>query len=502
MNSRNHYARKYSADKPLHVLVIGAGAAGTAACWSLSRFDRYKVTLWEKEEITGGVATTETLPDGSSANVGVQGGAPSYRNTLMMHETLGFSPLWVSMTVAFGKGDTLWGNTQESTSDFMRRMQPEIRKFGTLLKWVYRLEPFSVMMPIGKLLSICGFSQEFSNLMVYPLTALFFGTGNQTPHVAAAIVARVFLDPQLRLFDYDPDRLLTQEAKMFSFQQLGSIYNKLTETLRSRGVQVHFKRPIGKVKRTKSGIEATDTNGKTEHFDEIIFACNSETVLQVLEQPSFLERRCLGAVRYYDDVTITHTDRSYMERHYGADLDNDMYYIHTDEDDASKIEMSFNLANYQPHLKESGHKSLFQTIFLDKKQQSGWTMEQISKDRILSRHWWRQFAHTWTHFAFAVPLVRFIQGNQHTWYAGSWTLINTHEIANISGLAAAARLGAEYPFADDPLAKQFEQYMSIIQGASMDGTPSLSSKIIKIGLVVLVVLAVLLFAKVLFSALA
>ncbi len=41
--------------------------------------------------------------------------------------------------------------------------------------------------------------------------ALFFGTGNQTPNVASAIIARVFLDPKLRLFDYCPERLLRSE---------------------------------------------------------------------------------------------------------------------------------------------------------------------------------------------------------------------------------------------------------------------------------------------------
>jgi len=38
--------------------------------------------------------------------------------------------------------------------------------------------------------------------MIYPLTALFFGTGNQTPNVSSIMIARVFLDPQLKLFQY------------------------------------------------------------------------------------------------------------------------------------------------------------------------------------------------------------------------------------------------------------------------------------------------------------
>jgi len=59
-----------------------------------------------------------------------------------------------------------------------------------------------------QVLKVLRFSKEFRNQMALPLVALFFGTGNQTPNVAAAVIARVFLDPDLRLFDYCPQRLL------------------------------------------------------------------------------------------------------------------------------------------------------------------------------------------------------------------------------------------------------------------------------------------------------
>ena len=51
-----------------------------------------------------------------------------------------------------------------------------------------------------------------------------------------------------------------------------------------------------------------------------------------------------------------------------------------------------------------------------------------------------------------VPWVWTIQGTAHTWYAGSWTLFNTHDIAISSGLAAAERLGAPYPFTHNAMA--------------------------------------------------
>ena len=85
--------------------------------------------------------------------------------------------------------------------------------------------------------------------------------------------------------------------------------------------------------------------------------------------------------------------------------------------------------------------------------------------QVLLRKWWRQFAHTWRHFLFTVPLMRFLQGRRHSWFCGAYTLANTHEIATISGLAVAERLGAPYPFRDDALAAmQFDTYMKFLHG--------------------------------------
>lgn len=134
-----------------------------------------------------------------------------------------------------------------------------------------------------------------------------------------------------------------------------------------------------------------------------------------------------------------------------------------DEEDPRRIEMSFNLTAYQPHLE--GRRTIYQSIFLDDKLKECWTVNEISDQHVLKRRMTRQFAHTWTHFAFWVPFVRFLQGKHRTWYCGSFTLFNTHEIAVMSGLAVAERLGAPYPFAHDRLAReQFDTYMKLAHG--------------------------------------
>lgn len=191
---------------------------------------------------------------------------------------------------------------------------------------------------------------------------------------------------------------------------------------------------------------------------------------------TFWERRVLGNVRYYDDVTYTHTDGEYMAKHYCMNpmqsQEKPMYFIKSYEGyDLRRVEMSFNLGAYQPQLKRAADKQnieVFQSIFLDaaRDEKLRWTDKEIDPEKIIAKTWWRQFAHDWTHFLKVVPLVPLIQG-QHgcTWHCGSWTVANTHEIATVSGFAVANRLGAAYPFPHDELAThQFNLYMFVAHG--------------------------------------
>jgi hypothetical protein len=109
---------------------------------------------------------------------------------------------------------------------------------------------------------------------------------------------------------------------------------------------------------------------------------------------------------------------------------------------------------------------VYQTYFLDANDKKElWTDDLISPSKILKTKWLRAFSHTWSHFAKWVVWGRFIQGTKNTLYCGSWVLFNTQEIAMMSGIAAAERLGADYPFSDDPLAvKQFEMFYKIVHG--------------------------------------
>ncbi len=445
------------------VAIVGAGAAGMACAWSLSLHPHeYEVTVFEALESAGGVASTTLTADGRDRiNDQVQGGAPSYRNNLLFFkQAAGAEPTDVQFKIAFGRGPTAWSN-HGPPSPLVERCSEDIKRFGRLLEQVHRREWYYVFRPIHKILEQHGFSDEFMDHMVFPLVALFFGTGNQTPYVSAAVIARVFLDPELRLFEYDDSRLLSTVPTMFAFPPLRDIFEKITETVRAKGEanRVLTSAPVVRVERRRKGVSVFSPalEGGMEEFDDIVFACGAEQTLKILgDDASWRERTFLPNVRYYNDLIVTHEDTAYMDDEYQFDRrdDGDMYMIRTDPQNPRLIEMSFNLTMYQPHLCHGGEdkRDIYQSIFLDDSDTSGWSDGRISRDKILYKRVTRQFAHRWQHFAFWVPFVRFLQGHRRTLHAGSHCLVNTHEIAVMTGLAAADRLGAPYPFPEDDLA--------------------------------------------------
>ena len=112
--------------------------------------------------------------------------APSYRNTLSLLALLGFDVSWVDMTVSFGKGtQTHWSNVGPSSA-LAQRCAAECARFGRLLERVAAREWWYAFVPVRDLLRSNGFSADFAEGMVYPLVALFFGTGSQTRCEAGA----------------------------------------------------------------------------------------------------------------------------------------------------------------------------------------------------------------------------------------------------------------------------------------------------------------------------
>jgi predicted NAD/FAD-binding protein len=443
----------------MRVLVVGGGAAGTAAAWTLSRTPGFDVTLMEKEPALGGVAFSRTvsLPYGmTEINVGVQGAHPSYANTLAFHKVLGFTHRHVRMTTSFGHAEDRWTNTDAAAAPILVKHKREIARFGGTLRFINTFRAVFTFISIKSLLHFFGYSASFGADVVFPLVALFFGTGNQTANTSAALVARVFLDPDFKLFEYDEERFANGPPDMIAFDPLSRVFEAARQLLVKNGVNVKLQTALMRVDRGLNGrddIIATDSRGRTYKFDKVIFACPAEVAKRLLgADADAVEKRVLGSVKYYDDLTVTHFDREYSRSHF--DTADFSYAIrHARSEDPAKFEMFFNLSLYQ-----GVHADVFQTIFLDEKEKNTWSLRDIDANKILLRNSWRQFAHTTQHYADVVAHVKGLNRSRaDTVFCGSWVLANTHEMATVSGICAAVKIGAEYPFEEDARARKIFQ---------------------------------------------
>ena len=431
------------ADEPKRVGIIGAGAAGMAAAYSLSRFpDKFAVTVIEASSDCGGVACTLT-DQGYRLNYGVQGGSPgAHANTVELMKTVGVEVSECRLDVSFGKGEHCWKNYEGRP--LQDRLRSETRRFGTVLRWISRLEFVTIFISIDFILRILRFSTDFRQRMVYPLVALFFGTGNQTPKVSAAVIARVFLDPSLAIFQYDPDYLLHQTPTNIAFDDLQGFYSRLRAQIEATGrtrfmmntrvskiergaktregasVTVHVAAPPatwragsdqlgGKypvrgdgprctaeyAEEQRQGATRRSAEGPLE-FDELVLACPADVAAELLgKDASFAERSVLRSVEYFHDLTVTHTDETYMARHNEVD-GRAIYFIKTYEQDPALLEMGFDLSAYQPTLRplRAAGKRIYQSIFLDKSRSDLWTAKEIDSAHIIDRAWWSAFSHT------------------------------------------------------------------------------------------------------------
>lgn len=336
--------------------------------------------------------------------------------------------------------------------------------------------PVLGLVPIRVMLRLFLFSKDFGDKMVYPLIALFLGTGNQTANVACAILERLFDDPNMKLWDYDPETLLPNLPTMVTFPNLHNFYEDWRKDLQSKGVDIRLNTDVSEIlQRNSSGVilstrpfdpDAKERKGidiglasKTETFDELVMCVLADDALKILGKSSTMkERFVLSGASFYDDITVTHSDSTYFQKHYETSFSpklcaepksedqesqiafakgeqrspdreapgfRPMYFTKSYKEDPKKIEMSFDCSNYQHQFREGEEtcrvpfdRHVFQSIFLDKRNSELWTMDEIDESEVIEKKWWHQLGHRWQHYVRVVPgkssiLLTFVVGIIH-----------------------------------------------------------------------------------------
>jgi len=341
-------------------------------------------------------------------------------------------------------------------SDIREELQPEIEKFQRLLErlhWFGRLthsrsrflnalNPYNYI-SMGTVLNWGGFSGDFRYKVLKPMFVNFLMATNVFD-MPASLFSRY-----LEFFDIE------RATPMQTWDQgTRRIYENLSAGFREK---IYLNRPVRKVYRRPSGVVVKDEEGVEETFDEVVFACNANQTLMMLDSPSLLERYILSSIRYESELhnhTIVHSDASVLPESEVKALETRSNHIEQYGSRPDNYEITYIMHNQQPWAHGSDKPCLVTYN----------PISRIDERKIVKRWWFQHVVHDVRHVALLVPLFRFIQGRKGAWHCGAHTLINSQETCFVTGLAAARQIGADYPFDDRDARRSFNHYGGVMYG--------------------------------------
>ena len=329
--------------------VIGGGAAGTAAALSLLELDpTCTIDIFEQDNRLGGVAHSNTVR-GMEINYGVQGVHSSFVHTISMIERARAHDLSIpklfptnltSKFTAMGRVTSLDQSTKMFTDDVLhlRRFCIDARKYPD----------FYAIMTVVDAVPAFGVSSAFIHTILLPLLALFFGTGNQTSQLPAAMAALVFdvdgrpsdnnvnqsEDQKMENFGrsavtlFGLDRatgISLKPGTMLALPPLARVYSALQHILEQSGrVRLRLGTGVTAISEDSDTVQVYFGTGNQATFDRVVLAAQANHAAKLLN-PSSAKARLLRRIRYYRDVTVTHQDTQHMEATFGYDGKHNYY---------------------------------------------------------------------------------------------------------------------------------------------------------------------------------
>ncbi len=446
--------------KQRRIAIIGGGISGLAAAWGLHHHpDRFDFRLFEANDRVGGNAITADMPqdDGTTIpfDISVTACIPSvYHHIVLLMEQFGIDLVETKFSYSVKYRGQVYAH--DFDSEIREQLQPEIEKFQRLLKRLHRfgrltrsrskfvnaLNPYNYI-SMGAVLNLHGFSGDFRYKVLKPMFVNFLMATNVFD-MPASLFSRY-----LEFFDIEsatPMRTWDQGTRR--------IYENLSAGFRDK---IYLSRPVRKVYRRRDRVVVEDEEGVREEFDEVIFACNANQTLMILDKPTMLERYILSSIRYESELhnhTVVHSDSSVLPDNEAKPLETRSNHIEQYGSRPDNYEITYIMHNQQPWANDSDKPCLVTYNPISK----------IDEGKVIARRWFQHVVHDVRHVAFLMHLFRFVQGKRRSWHCGAHTLVNSQETCFVSGLAAATQLGADYPFDDAEARRMFNYYGSILYG--------------------------------------
>lgn len=414
---------------PHRIAVIGAGISGMGAAHALAQ--DHNVVLFEAENRLGGHARSKMA--GRNADQAVDTGFIVFNYANYPHLTALFEELDVPVTesnmsfgASFGGGrmeyglaslDALFATRRNIVDPRFLRMVRDLLKFNKQGLAAAQEEGLT----IGGLLMKLNLSDYFADHYLLPFSGAIWSTPKEQIMDFPAKTLLKFFDNHALLSANGQHQWYTVKGGSQEYVR------RLGESMFARGVEMRLGTPVAGVRRTPTGVDVATDGNDWEHFDEVIFATHSDDTLKMLTDPSDMEKKVLGAVRYQPNKVVLHSDTAIMPKR----RQTWSSWIYTEDVDKSsdQIDLTYWMNSLQPWLKdEQMMVTLNTTRDID---------PALIWDEVTLRH------PVYDQAAIDAQVqATSMNGTNRTWFCGAWMKNGFHEDGLSSGLDVVNALNA------------------------------------------------------------
>ncbi|PUE33569.1 NAD(P)/FAD-dependent oxidoreductase [Limnohabitans sp. Jir72] len=187
--------------------------------------------------------------------------------------------------------------------------------------------------------------------------------------------------------------------------------------------------PVRLIERDEQGVRIV-TDGRTEHFDEVVIATHTDQALAMLREATPNEQHVLGSIRYQANRAVLHTDASVLPANPKTWAAWNYERAASDARESSRVCLHYLLNRLQRIPFE-------QPVVVSLNP-----LQPIDPATIVGEY---DYAHPVFDLSAikAQQMLPLIQGLQHTWFAGAWAGYGFHEDGLKSGLQVGRMLQAK-----------------------------------------------------------
>jgi predicted NAD/FAD-binding protein len=409
----------------MNIAVVGSGVAGIVSAYLLQR--KHQVTLFEKNDYVGGHTHTVVLKDGPDAGTPIDTGFivhndRTYPNFIKFINQLGVER--VKCPMSFSYYDRNSGFTFASAAPFAdpkNNFRPsywkflyDILRFNRLTLKYIKNNSFQDL-SLGDFLNKNRFNQPFIRQYIIPMGAAIWSTpDDKMMNFPAETFARFFENHGLLS--------TTDQPQWYSIK--GGSHEYVKAFLKVFSGKVSTNTPVRKIIR-KNGYVAVQTDDAELSFGAVVLAAHADETFNMLADPSDEEIRLLSPWAYTANQTILHTDRNFLPPL--AKARSSWNYLR-EQTTAEHMTMTYDM-----NMLHNLHTNNDYCVTLN-------PQSDISENMKISEFMYSHPQYTSESIATQEKLDS-LNGQQNTWFCGSYFRYGFHEDAVLSGVNVAKGFG-------------------------------------------------------------